>query len=233
MNSKALKTTWKQRLVILFIAIALLASTISVYIMLVLSNKSSNQELAANSAEINELQQKIAAKQAELTAAEQKIASASLPRLIGQKARVKSYNATTANNNGLQTTDLEEGSGAVLAADTAYYAYYIGWCADESVFDSSFNDFAKPTALKSPLPGKNLIAGWTEGVKGMKLGGIREISIPGELAYGETREICGGKNSPLKFIVLAFDSGSEHANLSKEYEALYYNLQVLRYKNTK
>ena len=41
------------------------------------------------------------------------------------------------------------------------------------------------------------------GVVGMKLGGIREITIPGELAYKDATEICGGTYKPLKFVVMA------------------------------
>ena len=50
----------------------------------------------------------------------------------------------------------------------------------------------------------------------MNLGGIREITIPGELAYQDTTEICGGTYKPLKFIVMAVENSGDFANLNSE-----------------
>ena len=47
----------------------------------------------------------------------------------------------------------------------------------------------------------------------MKIGGVREITIPGSLAYGDSTEICGGTNSPLKFIVMAIEKSQALAEL--------------------
>ncbi|MBR3323408.1 FKBP-type peptidyl-prolyl cis-trans isomerase [Candidatus Saccharibacteria bacterium] len=98
-----------------------------------------------------------------------------------------------------------------------YFAYYIGYCADESVFDSSFDSYENPTTLKAPISGnQSLIAGWSQGVLGMKVGGVRQITMPGELAYGETREICGGTNKPLRFIIMAIEPGEDYRKLNSE-----------------
>lgn len=81
-------------------------------------------------------------------------------------------------------------------------AFYIGWNPKGKVFESSI----KGESLSRPLdvtPGY-LLSGWYSGVDGMKMGGVREITLPSDLAYGET-----GKgddippNTPIKFIVLA------------------------------
>ena len=69
--------------------------------------------------------------------------------------------------------------------------------------------------MKSPVvfrkEGKKwgLIEGWSEGLKGMKVGGIRELSIPADKAYGaqgsvnqEDSSKTIGPNTPLKFIVM-------------------------------
>jgi len=101
--------------------------------------------------------------------------------------------------NKLETRDLKVGVGEEITADTEYNAYYIGWNPDGEVFDQSIEN----GALRSPIPGGNLIEGWNEGVKGMKIGGIREISIPASMAYGESGagELIG-PNTPIKFVVM-------------------------------
>lgn len=100
----------------------------------------------------------------------------------------------------VSTDDLKTGDGDEIKADTAYSAYYIGWNPSGKVFDQSLED----DSLKAPIEGGNLIEGWNEGVVGMKVGGVREITIPSDKAYGEEG---GGSddippNTPLKFIVM-------------------------------
>jgi FKBP-type peptidyl-prolyl cis-trans isomerase len=111
----------------------------------------------------------------------------------------------------LITNDLIVGEGAEIHDDTTFAAYYIGWNPDGKVFDQSIAD----TALKAPLPIEGLknggvIVGWQEGLKGMKIGGVRELTIPSDKAYKEA-----GKgndippNTPLKFIVMAVEKPQE------------------------
>lgn len=59
---------------------------------------------------------------------------------------------------------------------------YRGWFAmDGEIFDQSFN---RGDAGFSFLVGQGVITGWSQGVVGMKLGEVRRIKIPSELAYG-------------------------------------------------
>jgi len=99
----------------------------------------------------------------------------------------------------LSKIDLKVGEGTEIKADTAYSAYYIGWNPKGVIFDQSISG----GTLKVPIAGGNLITGWNEGVIGMKFGGIREISIPSDKAYGATG---AGENipanTPIKFIVM-------------------------------
>ena len=146
---------------------------------------------------------------------------------IQHKGEVVAYNETAANANGVATRDITEGTGRTLGADdTDYLAFYVGWCADESIFDSSYNSNTKPTAFSTILdPSMGLIEGWGIGVEGMKLGGIREVTVPGELAYGESREICGGTNKPLKFMIMAVanEGGLAQTKLQYAYYGLDYD----------
>lgn len=103
--------------------------------------------------------------------------------------------------------DLKVGTGEKVTDTTSFAAYYIGWNPDGKVFDQSIlND-----ALKSPyaidgLGGAMVIDGWKQGIVGMKIGGIRQLTIPSDLAYGE-----GGAgndippNTPIKFVVMVVE----------------------------
>ncbi len=126
-----------------------------------------------------------------------------------EKAPV-AFNAASVKE--LTKKDLKEGDGEEFTdSTTKFQAYYIGWKPDGTVFDGSFEN----GRLKSPVvfrkEGKKwgLIEGWSEGLKGMKVGGIRELSIPADKAYGaqgsvnqEDSSKTIGPNTPLKFIVM-------------------------------
>jgi FKBP-type peptidyl-prolyl cis-trans isomerase len=99
------------------------------------------------------------------------------------------------------TRDLKEGTGEEITADSKYEAYYIGWNPKGKTFDSSFDG----EALKAPVDTSqvSLIEGWNEGVTGMKVGGVREITIPSDKAYGEQGSSDDiPPNTPIKFIVM-------------------------------
>lgn len=126
-----------------------------------------------------------------------------------EKAPV-AFNAASVKE--LTKKDLKEGNSEEFTdSTTKFQAYYIGWKPDGTVFDGSFEN----GRLKSPVvfrkEGKKwgLIEGWSEGLKGMKVGGIRELSIPADKAYGaqgsvnrEDSSKTIGPNTPLKFIVM-------------------------------
>ncbi|MBR3263909.1 FKBP-type peptidyl-prolyl cis-trans isomerase [Candidatus Saccharibacteria bacterium] len=226
MDPNSLKTSWKRRIVIIVIAILLLGSTIATYVGIVVS--SGNKSNSSTS----ELEEQYTDKQAEINNYAVTLSDKYFSSFANYRSEVKAYNAEAANSVGVHTRDLLEGTGRELATgDLEYYAYYIGFCPDESVFDSSFNDYNNPTQLLAPIyAGQGLIQGWNAGVVGMKIGGVREIQMPGEQAYGDSREICGMTNAPLKFIVMAIED--EKLNeLNNEFEQLYAEI-VSRYYNS-
>jgi peptidylprolyl isomerase len=162
-----------------------------------------------------------------------KVASATqsyFDTFINYKGEIAGFNEAAANVN-LETRDILEGSGRELGeGDTNYLAFYVGYCADETIFDSSYNSTTKPTAFSSILdPSQGLIEGWGLGVIGMKLGGIREVTIPGELAYGESREICGGTNKPLRFMIMAVENSGELSSVAEEFSLAQTKLQYAYY----
>ena len=80
----------------------------------------------------------------------------------------------------LQIIDVKEGTGAVVPEGATITAHYTGaLCSDGTIFQSS-HDFGD--AITFPLSG--VITGWTKGVPGMKIGGIRRLVIPAAMAYG-------------------------------------------------
>lgn len=233
MDEKELKTSFKQRVIIGIIALLMLGSTVAVYAMIVLSGSKSSTANTENAEEIAKVENSLNEKSVELSAELMKISEKYYDEFKGYKDRVRSYNAESVNGGGLKTEDLKVGDGTEITTEfNDYYAYYIGFCADEKVFDSSFSpNFESPTSLKEPLSGQmGLIAGWTEGVQGMKLGGIREISIPSELGYGETdsADNACGKGQPMKFVVYAIEPGEKYRKLYEEYGVIYYQLMALR-----
>ena len=59
--------------------------------------------------------------------------------------------------------------------------HYTGWLTNGTKFDSS-KDRDEP--FEFPLGRRNVIAGWDEGVQGMRVGGVRKLTIPPHLGYG-------------------------------------------------
>lgn len=224
MDEKSLKTSWWQRVIIIVVAVLLLGSTMLAYMFIVMSG--GNDGASSVDTTVEELTAKYDAKNAELEEASKPLSDKYLASFKSYQSNVKSYNAANANADGLQTTDLKVGDGKTLTEDDLdYYAYYIGWCADGSVFDSSFDDYENPTKLKTPVdPSMGLIEGWNQGVVGMKVGGVRQISINGDLAYGENKEICGGTNSPLKFIIQVIEKDDKIDAINKELDDIYMQL---------
>lgn len=84
-------------------------------------------------------------------------------------------------NSGLTYTDVECGTGAEATAGTAVTVHYTGTLEDGTEFDSS-RGRGEPFTFDLGTGG--VIQGWEQGIPGMKVGGIRELTIPPELAYG-------------------------------------------------
>lgn len=119
--------------------------------------------------------------------------------------RVAAFDSASAAE--LKTEDVLVGNGTEIKDDTQFAAYYIGWNPKGEIFDQSIHE----SALKAPfivegLKHASLITGWKEGLIGMKVGGVRELTVPADKAYGKSGS--GDKipaDTPLKFIVMAIE----------------------------
>lgn len=88
---------------------------------------------------------------------------------------------------GLQKIDTVVGKGKVAEAGKVVSVHYTGWLYTPTApkqrgmqFDSSVGR----GPFSFPLGGGQVIAGWDQGVAGMKVGGKRTLIIPAELGYG-------------------------------------------------
>ena len=87
------------------------------------------------------------------------------------------------------TVDLRVGTGAEATAGRSVTVNYTGWLYDAagtnnkgSLFDSSLA--AGRTPLVFTIGATNIIAGFSQGTLGMKVGGLRRVTMPPNLAYG-------------------------------------------------
>lgn len=82
----------------------------------------------------------------------------------------------------LQVLDRTVGDGAEAKATDTVTCHYTGALAKTGHVFQSSKDFGKPISF----PLNRVIQGWTEGVPGMKVGGVRRLLIPAAKAYGHT-----------------------------------------------
>ena len=87
--------------------------------------------------------------------------------------------------SGLKYIEQKLGTGDEAVKGATVEVHYTGWLYVDGKrgkkFDSSV-DRGQPFSF--PLGERRVIAGWDEGVEGMKVGGKRELIIPANLAYG-------------------------------------------------
>jgi hypothetical protein len=107
--------------------------------------------------------------------------------------------AYTKATDGLQTVTVTAGTGAVAKTGQYVQVDYTGYLTNGTLFDSSLNPGRTPFAFG--LGEGSVIAGWDQGVAGMKVGETRILNIPPALGYGATANGSIPANSTLIFIV--------------------------------
>ena len=102
--------------------------------------------------------------------------------IFSSQANSKENNAMITTASGLQYQDIKEGNGDAVRAGDKVSVHYTGWLENGKKFDSSL-DRGKP--FEFTVGKGQVIAGWDEGLQGMKPGGKRKLVIPPQLGYGE------------------------------------------------
>lgn len=185
-------TKTSQRVFIWVIAIVMTVGTIAGFIAMILAPENQKLDQARIQQLTEEYQQRVADQAKELS-------GKYFDEFSSYSARVSAFDGSSVSQ--LKKDDLKVGDGEVLTEDSSFTAYYIGWNPSGEIFDQSIDG----NTLKAPFaasPG-GVISGWTEGVAGMKIGGVRELTIPAEKAYGSAGS--GDKippNTPLKFVIM-------------------------------
>jgi FKBP-type peptidyl-prolyl cis-trans isomerase FkpA len=96
--------------------------------------------------------------------------------------------STPADVSALAKDDRTVGNGAEARPGMAVSVHYTGWLYDPGVADKRGRKFDSSKDRGEPfqfqLGGREVIAGWDEGVAGMKVGGTRVLTIPSNMGYG-------------------------------------------------
>ena len=208
-----------QRIVIWVIAIAMAGGTLVGFFFMAIAARNPELNSAGIAAKKEEeaqadLNKKLAERQQKIDTRNEELTKKYFTEFSGYKSRIQAFEPTGIGD--VKTEDIKMGDGAEISASNGadYSMYYIGWKPSGDIFDSSI-DGAK---LKSPLSGSgNYITGWNEGVIGMKIGGVRLITIPSDKAYGaegsgcdENKENCTiPPDTPLKFVVMAIPAPND------------------------
>lgn len=212
-------TSRNQRIGIWIIAALMAIGTVGSLVVVMLANDNAGKDEAR-------LQQMLNDYNTEVEKHNNKLSEKYFPIFSPYRERVAAFEGEIKE---LAKEDLKQGEGEEITEDSSFWTYYIGWLPDGTVFDSSFdssNDaIMEATKLKGPFevePG-GVIQGWTDGMVGMKIGGVRELTIPADLAYGEAAQGDIPANSPLRFVVMVIDNKDQPeipADLMKLYERI-------------
>src|SRR5690349_1978949 len=91
----------------------------------------------------------------------------------------------TTTKSGLKYADQKVGNGAAAMKGDTVSVLYTGWLYNNGTRGTKFDSSTDPKMpFRFKLGERRVIAGWEEGVEGMKVGGKRELIIPPDLGYG-------------------------------------------------
>jgi len=196
-------TRKSQRLGIIIILVALVVGTIGSFAVMVLASQNQKKDAAQQQKLLADYQKKNTEYQAQVAKQGDELSAQYYATFSPFASRVSEFSADGITS--IQKEDLVVGDGEEIKDTTKFAAYYIGWNPKGKIFDQSIDG----EKLKAPytiagLKDAMVIDGWKEALVGMKIGGVREITLPSDKAYGEKGQGDDiPPNTPLKFIVMA------------------------------
>lgn len=126
--------------------------------------------------------------------------AAGQPGQPGQPAETGRAAREVRTRSGLRYLDLVPGEGKEATTGRTVDILYTGWLEDGIQFDAS-QDPTHPFTFRIDID--EVIQGWHEGVKGMRVGGRRKLVIPPELGYG--KQGAGGVVPPNATLVFEIE----------------------------
>jgi FKBP-type peptidyl-prolyl cis-trans isomerase len=105
---------------------------------------------------------------------------------------------TPTGPTSLVIEDLVIGAGAIVVVGDTITVNYIGSFLDGRQFDNSYTT-GRPIAFR--VGARQVIAGFDQGVVGMRVGGKRRLTVPSALAYGTQGQGSIPPNTPIQFEV--------------------------------
>lgn len=205
-------TRKSQRIGIWIITIAMVIGTIGGFVAMMVApgNEAKDQaELEAAQSEWTQRNEEVEAKRA---AQASELSERYFDIFSQYSSRVATFSPDGIDE--LVIDDLLVGSGDEVGDNTKIAAYYIGWNPDGEIFDQSVDgDSLKAPFVVDGPAGASVIEGWQKGLVGMRIGGVRELTIPSAMAYGEegSGELIPA-NTPLKFVIMAIEAPEEIAD---------------------
>ena len=101
-------------------------------------------------------------------------------------------------------TDIRVGTGTEAVTGRRVFVNYAGWLYDPAGPDGKGRGFDAGNGFNYIL-GTTVIAGWNQGIPGMKVGGLRRLVIPPNLAYGASGNGPIPPNATLVFDIELID----------------------------
>ena len=158
-------TPLSHRIVTFILAVLFIVSSVGIVVYYVLADKKQRQDQAA----IEEVMKQQQAQQTAPKPQEGKMEGSPLQNFT-----------PIAKIEALKTEDTVVGTGTEVKSGDTVTAHYTGAVAATGIVFQSSRDSGSPI----PFSLNQVIAGWSQGVPGMKVGGTRRIYIPASLAYG-------------------------------------------------
>lgn len=165
----------RDRIVIIFLVGVLLFSAFATGLLLIINTSNEEDKLSQqNTSQNDQAQQE---PQEECAASEQALANKGNP--------VGPWPYKTEATTELISEDLKVGDGATVELGNCIVVHYRLALADGTPIAGN-DTFADGQPIAFELAEGQLIEGWTQGIPGMKVNGVRRLTVPPEMAYGDS-----------------------------------------------